>query len=299
VPVEITRELEREATGVCGLCSKECDRLEEAHIRRKGIELTFHCQHPSNLILLDPTCHSRYDAKMISFAAVDHAKQRVQARLMESIDRDILATRLLREEIRRALDSGLTFIDGAARLASTATGRLIEMETHTDAIAKLISAAQEIGGATPLAGGVMMGVAFEGELHEDVDGFKYIDSLAEPLPSRDEFDDELSDYSHDGNDPSPRLIAWASQAGAAYECGICGTLCVEPEGLTDALIEYWKDNPPEPDEDDDDDEPEPFDENKVRTETLDAIVNSGVECGDIWDSSGLCAYHANQMAKDD
>jgi hypothetical protein len=29
------------------------------------------------------------------------------------------------------------------------------------------------------------------------------------------------------------------------------------------------------------------------------ITNSGVECGDIWDASGLCAYHAHQMAKDD
>lgn len=300
VPIEISRELHREAAGLCVLCSKECDRLEEAHIKRKGIELKFHSQHPSNLVLLDPTCHSRYDAKLIKPAAVEHAKLRAQARLMESIDRDIMTVRMLREEIRRAVASGIGFMKGAAQLASKATGRLIQVKTATDAIGKLLAAGHEIGVERPLAGGIMMGIAFEGELDENVDAFRYIDSLAEPLPSREEFDDELSEYNrHDGGDPSPRLIAWAAGVGAAYECGVCGNECVEPEALTAALVEHWKESSPDGDDDEDEEDDEPFNEETVHQETFNEIINSGVECGDIWGTSKLCAYHANQMAKDD
>ena len=311
VPAEIARELRREARGMCGLCGEPNDRLEEAHIRRKDEEQAFHCQHPYNLLLMCPNCHSRYDADLVPYVAVEHAKQLAQAKLMEAIDRDILAERVLREEIRKMVAGGVGFADAARRMIASATGRTVEPESHLEAVSALIATAREVGGEQPLTGGLLMGTAFEGELDEDLDSFKYLESLAQPLPTREEFDDEFDGYRiRDGHDPSHMLVAWAAAADAAYECAVCPTVCIDPDGLSDALTEHWKELHEEAareaastdDEDDDgeeDEEAEEFDETAVRDEVYDDIVNSGVECGDIWGSSGMCAYHANAMSKDD
>jgi hypothetical protein len=313
VPLEVSRELQREASGLCGLCAKECDRLEEAHIRRKGVELDHHCQHPGNLLLLDPTCHSRYDAGMIPLIAIEHAKSRVRDRLMENIDRDVTRERILREEIARLLASHSTYVSAASALSSLALGRDVTAENYTAAVGQLLAAGQELGAMQPRAGALLVGLAFEGELARDVDSFAYIDELAQPIPTREEFEDELDGYSRrDGYDTSPRLVAWAATVGAAYECDLGGEICVDPHALTDALVEHWRAAADESDceegaEDEEaqegsaeeDASGERFDETKARTETFDAIVNSGVECGDVWGGTRLCAYHANQLRKND
>lgn len=95
VPAGIQDELLREARGACVLCQKPCDVLEQAHVQRKGIEVQHYCQHPHNLVLLCPDCHSRYDTvkRTVTYEAVQQAKNVAISRLMEDVDRDIhLAT---------------------------------------------------------------------------------------------------------------------------------------------------------------------------------------------------------------
>ena len=307
VPTEIVRELEREARGRCGLCGDANDRLELEHIRRKGIEQNFDCQHPANLLLMCPNCRSRYSSKLVPHVAVEHAKQLVQSRLMEAVDRDIVMERVLREEIRKSIQGEVGFADASVRMISLTTGRSVSAESQVKAVSELISTAQDLGSDQPLTAGFLLGTAFEGALDEDLDSFRYIDSLAKPLPTREEFDEEFDGYRmKDGHDPSTMLVAWAAASGAIYECGICAEICIDPDAFADALVEHWKSSHEElvadrltrPDGEDEEEESE-FDEAAVRQETYDAIINSGVEVGDIWEASGMCAYHAHVMAKDD
>lgn len=295
IPLEVTRELEREARGTCALCDDSCDRLEQAHIQRKGIELSYYCQHPSNLLSVCPNCHSRYDSDLISFAAVEHAKELRQAKLMERIDRDAITERVVREAIRSANAAGLDFVSGVPGIVKAATGRVAKPESRLEAVSMLMQTAGAVSSDQPLTGSLVLGLAHEGNLDEDIDSSRYIETLAQPFPSRAEFDDEFDGHAiHDGHDPSPSLVAWAAHADAAYECGVCSTICVDPEGLTDALVEHWKCDRSDEDEDD-----EEFDEDAVREEALNTIVNSGVECGDLFGGSRCCSYHAYQMSKDD
>lgn len=93
---EILREIARESRGLCGLCSRATDATEAAHIDRFGIELSHHCNHPHNLVMLCVDCHARYDRlKTIQNDTVKHAKQQLISRLMEDVDRDLEMSRLL------------------------------------------------------------------------------------------------------------------------------------------------------------------------------------------------------------
>jgi hypothetical protein len=299
VPTEVSRELRREASGKCAMCDQPNDHLEEAHIKRKGVELPHHCQHPSNLILMCPNCHTRYDSNKgrIDLQTVEHAKKRLVSRLMESTDRDVRLEKLLRKKARELVAAGVAFEQGAGELLLVATGARKPVDGRIAAVTSLLSTAQAMRGDTPLAAGFVLGTAIEGTLDEDVDAFAYIDSLAEPLPTRDEFEDEFDSYrAAEGHDPSPRLIAWAAHAGAAYQCSVCPDICVDPDTLTGALVEHWKQLAEEREDGEDD---EVFDEEAVRQETMSTIIHSGVECGDLFGSSGACSYHANALAKDD
>ncbi len=90
VPSGIERELRKEAAGVCPLCGASLEVMDVAHIRRKGYEVEYYCQHPHNLICLCVACHGRYDrSKGVDVDTVEHHKQRVLARLMEQVKHDV------------------------------------------------------------------------------------------------------------------------------------------------------------------------------------------------------------------
>lgn len=99
VPAGIATELQREARGMCVVCRAPSDFLEQAHINRMGCERATHSQHPHNIALLCPTCHTRYDNSRgaLTLATVQHAKQNALSALMESVDRDVVLQRLLTE----------------------------------------------------------------------------------------------------------------------------------------------------------------------------------------------------------
>ncbi len=102
VPTGIHRELEVEACGLCALCSNPCETLQLAHIERKGMEVAFYFQHPSNLIPLCGTCHTRYDEpnlRAVSPHVIKAAKERLISKKMEAIDRDVERAHAVREAV--------------------------------------------------------------------------------------------------------------------------------------------------------------------------------------------------------
>jgi len=104
VPAGISYELKREAKGICGNCQQHSFNLEEAHIDRKGREVTDYCQHPHNLILLCPTCHKRYDDKNDKFVTNDviHSnKDRVLQGLMLDVKADIEQANLIKLSVEK------------------------------------------------------------------------------------------------------------------------------------------------------------------------------------------------------
>ncbi len=290
VPKGISVELKKEACGSCGLCNQPLDHLEEAHIKRKTKELAFYCQHPLNLLLLCPNCHTRYDSNdsSITVDTIKHVKDRLTSRLMKNVDRDVLMEKMLREEAKSLLTSSLVNI--ADKLILMATGNPTESLGPLDAVEALIATAQSMQNA-PLTAGFLMGTAMSGKVDLNVDSFEYIDQLAEPLPTREEFEAELSKVE---KDPSPRLIAWAAGANAAYDCSICWTICIEFDVLAEALVSHWQVL-----HNRDDDSVEQFDYSAVLQDTIDAIANSGVEGEESFDSSGMCSLHTHTFAKNE
>src|SRR5262245_53263546 len=113
---------------------------------------------------------------------------------MESIDRDARLEQLLRKKVRELVAAGAPFEKGAGELLLVATGTPQSVKGRVAAVTSLLSIAQAMSGDTPLAAGFVLGTAIEGTLDEDVDAFAYIDSLAEPLPAREEFEDEFDSY---------------------------------------------------------------------------------------------------------
>lgn len=118
VPVGIEAELFVEACGHCGLCGNPCDKLEMAHIQRRGIEVEYYFQHPGNLIPLCGSCHNRYDApelKSVTFEVIQVAKDRLTSRKMESIDRDVERAKAVRAAVEAAkveLTAELSYLKG-------------------------------------------------------------------------------------------------------------------------------------------------------------------------------------------
>ncbi len=77
---------------------------------------------------------------------------------------------------------------------------------------------------------------------------------------------------------------WAEALDATSDCGICSTKIVDPSAFAEAVLKYY-------DISDDD-----ADDIRERIEA--AVRNSAVETGG-WGDGSLCAYHNEQMAKDD
>jgi ppGpp synthetase/RelA/SpoT-type nucleotidyltranferase len=77
---------------------------------------------------------------------------------------------------------------------------------------------------------------------------------------------------------------WANALNASDGCGICGTGIVDAEALAEALANHYGLSGKERD--------------KAVERLEQAIRNSGVEVGG-WGSGSLCAYHNEQMSKDD
>lgn len=103
VPIGIRRELERESCGRCALCDGTAT-LEMAHIDRKDVEVSHYFQHPHNLITLCANCHGRYDCvadTSVTHDMVLHAKGRVQAKLMEEVDRQVGIAHAIEIEVQQ------------------------------------------------------------------------------------------------------------------------------------------------------------------------------------------------------
>jgi ppGpp synthetase/RelA/SpoT-type nucleotidyltranferase len=114
---------------------------------------------------------------------------------------------------------------------------------------------------------------------EEVDQI-YGREILSDLP--DTMEELLTSIEHPSSEPN--IEGWADAMGAAKKCAICGTTIVDPESLAMALIDHYDLTDP--------------DATDAQERIESAIRNSGVEVGD-WDHSDLCAYHGNQLSKDD
>ena len=122
--LEISREIARESRGLCGNCQRATDALEVAHIDRFEEELTYHCQHPHNLIMLCVECHTRYDRlRTLTNDQIKHAKQILIARLMEDVDRDFEMQRQMQTWVMtygsKVMSAWQSFTQGLAQQAET------------------------------------------------------------------------------------------------------------------------------------------------------------------------------------
>lgn len=93
VPEGISHELKREARGRCTICG-DVGPLEEVHIKRRKKELDHYCQHPHNLTLGCPTCHTRYDSgdPSLPMDVIATCKEEAQQHHMREVDADIAMT---------------------------------------------------------------------------------------------------------------------------------------------------------------------------------------------------------------
>lgn len=101
-PVGIRQEIGKEAKGTCGLCENACDKLDAAHIDRKGSEVDYYFQHPHNLLLVCRNCHGRYDdpkLKGLTHQVVRQAKTNRLNALMSSVDADVARARSVEEGV--------------------------------------------------------------------------------------------------------------------------------------------------------------------------------------------------------
>lgn len=105
VPAGISAELKREARGRCTICDDPVP-LEEAHIRRKGKEVDHYCQHPHNLTLACPTCHTRYDNgdKSLPLDVIETWKETAQQRHLREVDQDIAMNAAIDEQLKPVVE---------------------------------------------------------------------------------------------------------------------------------------------------------------------------------------------------
>lgn len=113
----------------------------------------------------------------------------------------------------------------------------------------------------------------------EIEQFARREMLASLPPTIEELIARLEDTSAEAD-----VEGWAEALGATGECGICGTMIIDPFSFAEAAVQHY-----EISGDDADDAHE-------RIET--AIRASGVEIGG-WGDGSLCAYHNEQAAKDD
>ena len=185
VPAEVKRELQREARGQCGMCDATNDCLEMAHIDRKDNELSYHCQHPHNLMLLCPNCHSRYDMHggTITNAAVRHRKDQLLQRLMMDVDADIELGRAVEREVeslRKKLGS-LSEVDIGKVFRTIAEGH--GPNEGFDDVLGVISLNGETSSSQPVTTAILKGYeneAMDGDRYVPGSEWEHIEDIPEP-----------------------------------------------------------------------------------------------------------------------
>lgn len=179
VPAGIADELRREARGACVLCGHASDVLEAAHVQRKDVEVAYYCQHPHNLIMLCPTCHSRYDqvGRTVTHDVVQQAKTVALSRLMEDVDRDIQLAGIGREQLSQLMSIGSQDLVPDSRretlreFIQTLTGEPLA-DFHVRSLAtRLSEAAAHVSSTMPVTGSVLTA---------------YSEELDRPVPQRSE-----------------------------------------------------------------------------------------------------------------
>jgi hypothetical protein len=88
----------------------------------------------------------------------------------------------------------------------------------------------------------------------------------------------------EGPSPEGDIEEWAETLEAMNECGVCSTSIVDTSNFAEAVLSHYQ----VPDDEADD----------IRNRIKAAIRNSAVDSGG-WGHGSLCAYHNEQMAKDD
>lgn len=130
---EVIREVEREARGLCGLCKRETNAAEIAHIDRLDVESKFHFQHPHNLIRLCVLCHTRYDVKReIENSVIRHAKQQLLAVLMADVDMDVQRNESIQQHLREISKTFDARIDDAVGRRLAALGIASDLTRHIE-----------------------------------------------------------------------------------------------------------------------------------------------------------------------
>lgn len=235
VPAGISEELRVEARGRCSLCDHGHEKLDEAHIERKDVEVGYYSQHPNNLILLCKDCHARYDdmnLKQLDIAVVRHAKGNVVARKMAAIDADVERARALRSTV----DTLMAEFRQAATGSGNAAPALLWMQ-HSNS---LLSATATIIGAEAPAGTGSTAAALQslsGWLpagqpltHAVIDGYA--------LQANGDIDDLANDWDLlDGSRPPHECWCGDFKDSVEYQCLDCGHFgyCGEPiQGVTRA-----------------------------------------------------------------
>ena len=80
------------------------------------------------------------------------------------------------------------------------------------------------------------------------------------------------------------IDGWAEALGATSDCAICSTTIIQPNSFAEAAVQHYETS--EADADD------------VHEQIEAALRASGAETGG-WGDGLLCAYHNEQVAKDD
>jgi hypothetical protein len=95
--------------------------------------------------------------------------------------------------------------------------------------------------------------------------------------------EELIEQLEDPREDEVDIEGWADALGATGQCAICNTMIIDPYAFGEAVMYHYKLADPEASE--------------VQKRIERAIYGSSAETGGV-ESSSLCSYHADQMAKD-
>jgi ppGpp synthetase/RelA/SpoT-type nucleotidyltranferase len=114
---------------------------------------------------------------------------------------------------------------------------------------------------------------------QEIDQIARREMLSSLPDTIEEFIEQLEDRQDE-----PDIAGWAEALGATDDCAICGTTIVHPDTFAEAVVHHYDVPESEADE--------------VAQRLEGAIRNSGTETGG-WDSSSLCAYHAERAQRDD
>jgi putative GTP pyrophosphokinase len=113
----------------------------------------------------------------------------------------------------------------------------------------------------------------------EIDQFARREMLASLPATIDELMEQLEGLGAYGD-----IESWAEALNATNECYICSTKIVDPSAFAEAMLRHYDISDGEADD--------------IRERIEARIRNSAVETGG-WGNGSLCAYHNEQMAKDD